>query len=85
VPDRIAEITTVMRGRNRSKNGVASLAYSRSKNGVASLAYSRSKNGVASLAYVPRIHDLLQGEKDVDGRDKPGQERARAASLRSPR
>ena len=35
----------------RSRNGVASLAYSHSKNGVASLAYSRSKNGVASLAY----------------------------------
>ena len=30
---------SVMPGRSRSKNGVASLACSRSKNGVASLAY----------------------------------------------
>jgi len=31
---------------------------------------SRSKNGAASLAYDPAIHVLLDGEKDVDARDK---------------
>ena len=35
--------------------------------------HSRSKNGVASLAYVPGIHVLVHCRaKDVDGRDKPG-------------
>jgi hypothetical protein len=31
--------------------------HNRSKNGVASLAYDRSKNGIASLAYKPGIRD----------------------------
>jgi hypothetical protein len=38
--------------------------------------HSRSKYGVALLAYVPGIHVFLSLEalKDVDGRDKPGQD-----------
>ena len=36
--------------------------------------HSRSKDGVALLAYVPVIHVLTwwPGNKDVDGRVKPG-------------
>jgi len=45
---------------------------------------SRSKNGVASLAYVPRIHVLLGGAEDVDGRDKPGHDVYRAIAALDP-
>jgi hypothetical protein len=37
-------------------------------------AHSRSKNGVASLAYVAGIHVLESAHKDVDGRNKSGQD-----------
>jgi hypothetical protein len=34
--------------------------------------HSRPQDGVATLAYVPGIHALLESQKGVDGRDKPG-------------
>jgi hypothetical protein len=49
-------------------------------------AHSCSKNGVASLAYVAGIHDLsLDRVKDVDGRNKSGDDGVKAGDQTTPR
>jgi hypothetical protein len=54
-----------MAGHGRSKNGVASLAYSRSQSGVAWLAYARPATPFSRFAH---------RQQDVDARDKPAQD-----------
>jgi hypothetical protein len=45
--------------------------------------HSRPKDGVLSHAYVPGIHALIfRISSDVDGRDKPGHDEARAYGRR---